>query len=104
MVPLVSMAAVVWFVVQWTCSILVLLIVGALLAETSPPSSSVAGAVNDSREGGGGAQHSAGKRCDNDVLVRRDFRRFSPRQGPSGPLFDVGTQDTVALSSDKVSY
>ncbi|CAM9234424.1 unnamed protein product [Pylaiella littoralis] len=63
MVPLVSMAAVVWFVVQWTCSILVLLIVGALLAETSPPSSSVAGAVNDSREGGGDAQHSAGKRA-----------------------------------------
>lgn len=68
MVGLASLAAVARVVVQWFCSVLVLLLVGALLAEASPKSASEArpangGAVADSQNS------SAGKRCE----LPRDF-------------------------------
>lgn len=70
MVPFASIAAIAWIAVQWLCDVLVLLVVGALLAETSPAPLSSGG-------GGGGAHHSrsAGKRCESDVQVRCDYSR-----------------------------
>jgi len=56
MVGLASLAAIARVVAQWFCSVLLLLLVGALLAEASPQSTSGAGAAN-------GAQNSDGKRC-----------------------------------------
>lgn len=52
MAGLASFAAVTWVAVQWSFNVLVLLVLGALLAETSPGADPTAV-----------ANYSAGKRC-----------------------------------------
>lgn len=53
MVALASVAAIAWVAVQWSLSVLVLLVLGALLTETSPGADPTAV-----------ANYSAGKRCE----------------------------------------
>ena len=68
MVGLASLAAIARVAVQWSCSVLVLLVVGAFLAEASPPSASGARAVNSPVEDDSQHNSSAGKRCDLSVV------------------------------------
>lgn len=68
MVGLASLAAIARVVVQWSCRVLVLLLVGALLAEASPQSASGARPANDGAAGDS-QNSSAGKRCDLPCVV-----------------------------------